>query len=182
MTERTPILITGLKHSGKSTAARKAAEVLNADFLDMDEIIEKLHLNEEGIKLSARAIYRKGRDIFQKYESAAAEFLARRSGGFIAAAGGGVCDNDDACRRMKEFIWIYLEEKPELLFDRIKKGGIPAFLTSKDPYNEFINLCNMRSARYDELCDIKIIAGGRSPAEIYSEITKKILEDGNGWK
>jgi len=182
MTERTPILITGLKHSGKSTAARSAAGALKADFLDMDDLIEKLHLAEEGIRLSARDIYRRGREIFQRYESAAAEELAIRGGGFIAAAGGGLCDNDDACLRMKDFIWIYLEEKPEILFNRIKKGGIPAFLTSKDPYNEFINLCNMRSTRYDELCNMKIIAGGRNPLEICREITKRILEEGNGWK
>ncbi|MBI9105808.1 MAG: shikimate kinase [Spirochaetales bacterium] len=178
----TRILITGMKHSGKSTAGRSAAETLGADFLDMDDLIEDLFLKDTGERLNPREIYQRGRDIFQNLEYKAADLLSRRNGSFFAASGGGICDNEAACVRLENFIWVYIEEDPVILFERIKNGGIPAFLTSEDPYGEFLNLYKHRSALYKKLCNIRITAGGRRPPEICSEIIKKLKEGGYGGK
>lgn len=171
-----------MKHSGKSTAGRIIAEKLSTVFIDMDDAIEELFSADSGEKIGARDIYRKGRDIFQNYELAAAETIAGKTGIFIAAAGGGICDNPVACSKLSGFIWIYIDESPKLLFERIIRGGIPAFLTSTDPYNDFIALYNRRTAFYDKLCNIKITAGGRSPSNICSEIIEKLMEAGYGRK
>ncbi len=178
----TPILITGMKHSGKSTARRIIADELATDFTDLDDTIEQLYSAGTGRILSTREIYRLGKSIFQDYEVKAAETLARRRGIFTAAAGGGICDNASACARLREFTWVYIDENPRLLFERIIRGGIPAFLDPEDPFSDFIKVYDRRTAIYDKLCNIKITAGGRGPADICVEIIEKLTEAGYGRK
>lgn len=178
----TAILITGMKHSGKSTAGRIIARELSTNFTDLDDLIEEIYSDENGETLSCREIFQKGRTVFQDYEVKAARKLAGTHGIFTAAAGGGICDNQSACEKMKSFTWIYIEETPDLLFKRISAEGIPPFLNTEEPYADFIKLYNRRTPIYDKLCNIKITAAGRMPAEICSEIIEKLTGAGYGRK
>ena len=171
-----------MKHSGKSTAGKIIAKSFSTAFFDVDKRIEELFFEDTGRSLSSREIYRIGRDVFRDYEKKAAEELSTREVFITVAAGGGICDNPEACRALEDFTWIFIDEAPRLLFERIKKGGIPPFLTSDDPYTEFLQLYNHRVKAYDKLSNIKITAGGRRQPEICLEIIEKLREAGYGRK
>ena len=169
-----------MKHSGKSSLAALAAKALRTSFFDMDDLLKELYRSENGEDLSSRQIYRRGREIFMSWELKAARVLAGREGFFIAAAGGGICENDGACDVLKDFTWVYIDEKAEVLFDRIKRGGIPPFLSAEDPYNDFLRLYRNRTSIYDKLCNIRVQADGRKPDQICAEIIDRLTEAGYG--
>jgi shikimate kinase len=113
------ILITGPKHSGKSSAGCITAQLKRGIFIDLDELVE--HRTGR----SPRALYREGPHIFRKAEAAALKCLfdspekmcvpsgdqlndqpddrtvdpsldMKNENLFIVAAGGGLIDNEDA--------------------------------------------------------------------------------------
>ncbi|MDR1363766.1 MAG: shikimate kinase, partial [Spirochaetaceae bacterium] len=128
------LVLTGPKHSGKSSAGRALQEILGWGFVDVDALIEE----REGV--SARVLYGRGRDIFQKAEEEAV--ISLQTGftadkGLIVAAGGGLSDNEGAVTSLVRnplAVFVYLEVDSGTAWDRIKKsGGLPAFLDVEDP-------------------------------------------------
>lgn len=139
------ILLTGVKHCGKSTVGRLLAEEWGVPFFDLDDLVETNCADETGRTLSCRDIYREyGKPNFIRYEAAAAERLkelagSRSSGSgpvsriaAVAALGGGTAENREAISALESFgLFVLFDADPEELFERIKRGGIPPFLLSK---------------------------------------------------
>jgi shikimate kinase len=98
------IIITGPKHSGKTSAGlalikllsgtgnfRQAADSAEPCFADLDELIE------QRTGKSPRTLYKEGREIFQKAEAEALAFLVRKAVlPFSSAGGAAVCGSDPA--------------------------------------------------------------------------------------
>ena len=125
-------------------------------------------------KLDSRGIFKKGgAALFREYELKASKRInsIAESEPVIAAAGGGVCDNEPATAVLKQnFIFIYIREDARILYQRIIRGGIPAFLSEDNPFDDFISIYKTRTAKYDKMCDICIDAGGRRSDAIAEEI------------
>jgi shikimate kinase len=115
------ILITGPKHTGKSSAGYIASQLMKGVFIDLDELVE----HQTG--RSPRTLYREGPHIFRKAEAAALKSLfdtpenvqasCQPNGGardslhdvknkepLIVAAGGGLIDNEDAMALLKNSV------------------------------------------------------------------------------
>ena len=175
------IVIAGLKHCGKSSAGRILASSFSVPFFDTDDLLEEIYSLKNSQRLSARDIYRKGKDVFQAYELRAAEKAVEEGSGqnIICSAGGGLSDNKPALKKFSDyFIFIYIYETPEILFERIIKNGVPAFLSPDKPFEDFKRIYVTRDAIYDKISDIKITAEGKSVPEICSLITKRLTEEG----
>lgn len=176
------VLLTGMKHCGKSSTARLIASHFTRPFIDIDDKAEELYFAATGERLSSREIYKRfGRNMFMTYELKASELVSRKAdrGVLVAAAGGGICDNDRALEILKDnFIFIYIEEIAELLYERIIKKGVPAFLSDQNPYDDFLKLYSKRSTIYEKLCNIHISGGGRSTKAVADEIIERLMEDG----
>jgi shikimate kinase len=115
------ILITGPKHTGKSSAGYITAQLKKGLFIDLDELVE----HQTG--KSPRALYREGPHIFRRAETAALKILfnapenvrtpyqpgdgargslcdVKNRRLFIVAAGGGLIDNKDAIALLKNSV------------------------------------------------------------------------------
>ena len=174
------ILITGIKHSGKSTVGKLLSYRYSADFYDLDGLAEHIFHAETGESLNSRQIYRRGREVFREYEYKAVCEAAGISENkpLICAAGGGICDNRSALKTAGEaFVIVYIFEEADVLYKRIIRGGIPAFLSETDPYRNFLRLYETRTAIYDNIADIKVFSAGRTAAEISSDIEKRLREE-----
>ena len=170
-----------MKHCGKSTIGRMLSERLGLPFSDLDDLAESFFFTETGERLSSREIFRKGRDVFQKYEYKASlgAVDSAKHGRIICAAGGGICENKRALDAVASaFITVYIAEEAEVLYSRIIRGGIPAFLSSSDPFEDFKRLFKTRTAIYDKIADIKVVSAGRTAEEIFEE-TAVLLEEAN---
>jgi shikimate kinase/Fe-S-cluster containining protein len=158
-------------------------ELLGCDFVDVDTLIEE----REGV--SARTLYRRGRALFQQAEERAISSIMDRMAGakgtdimLIAAAGGGLIDNEAAMAALAEdgsAVIVYLEVSAATAWRRIEEaaqngGGLPAFLDTGNPEAAHAALHARRAAAYRERADMTINAEGKTPHQIAVEIAQQV--------
>jgi shikimate kinase len=178
--------LIGMKHSGKTTVGKIIANRLKLRFFDLDSYTEAAYTLDRigagelnpGKRLTCREIYRRfGKEQFMEYEAAgAAEILkeAAETGG-VCALGGGSIENPGVMRAFEgNALFIYIDEKEEILFERIERSGIPPFLAGPDPGREFHTLFKKRTRLYKRRADLWIEAAGEDPEKIASRIMQEI--------
>ncbi len=170
-----PVALTGMKHTGKTTIARLLAARLGVPSYDTDVLIAELsgktprELADEG-----------GSELMHSWETRAIETLRDRLAGrqAVIATGGGLADNADGFAALKELgACVYLDTDFDTLYDRIeasaqRDGRMPSFLRGPNPRADFRAIFDRRTKIYATMCDIRVIAGGKGPAEIASEISE----------
>ncbi|MDR2019335.1 MAG: shikimate kinase [Treponema sp.] len=190
MTKRPPavIIITGPKHSGKTSAGKALARLWEglfpggaAEFTDLDELVEKR------TGKSPRTLYREGPQLFRRAEAEALQALLEGAGGdTIAAAGGGLADNGEALKILKKCpaaLVVYIDVPAETAWERIraaadKTGELPPFLNTENPRETHRQLHSRRGAVYRKLAKITVQAGN-SPEETAAAILC-VLADTSG--
>jgi shikimate kinase len=182
------ILITGPKHSGKTAAGVSLAELLGAEFIDLDEVVER----QTG--KSPRSLFKEGPGVFRQAETRAlASILSLASpaipgggqdGGIsrVIAAGGGLVDNAGALDLLrqpefsgKDTAIVYLEVSADTAWDRIRgaaqeTGEWPAFLNVENPRETNAALHERRGSAYRELASLTVNGEGKSSEAIGKEI------------
>jgi shikimate kinase len=169
-TEQTKfIILTGIKHSGKSSLGKILAEKINYKFIDLDDVIEEIS------NLSCRSLYnQKGKAGFQAVELEACQKIYNNlyintPVNTVIATGGGICNNPQAFKILKSFgIVIYLKVPEDISCNRIieaseKRGSYPPYIVQALQDNETSaeNVCkifhpyyNEITAKYEQLADI----------------------------
>ncbi|WP_455383718.1 shikimate kinase [Salinispira pacifica] len=189
---RLPIYLMGMKHSGKSTLGRRLAALWSFEFRDLDEqviarfVASRPSTSGRAGHPSIRTVFRSlGTDRFMEEEAAAARDLlaeASREGyRCVAALGGGTIENEPAMESFRSRgTLVYLEEEESLLFERIMRGGTPAFLDPSEPRAAFRNLYERRTALYRQNAAISIRLAGLSIEPALELVKQKIEEYLNG--
>ena len=155
------IVICGMKHCGKSTHGEFIAGKLSCPFVDTDDLLEKRFFELENNPLNSREIYNlHGEDYFRKLEAEVIHALindADEHKSQVIALGGGVPSNPNIGSELKKLgHFVFLKSKPEILFKRIARKGLPDFLKGENPYEKFLKLYSERERRYIELSDLTI--------------------------
>jgi len=162
------IVLTGMKHSGKSTVGRILAGMLKLPFLDTDEVAESM------AGKSVRQLYTEGgAALMQHWEiSACHEVCKQLNSGGVLATGGGISDNSEALALLKTVgILVFLDAPRELVYKRIlhnakRDGVMPAFLQGDDPAGKFAELFSRRTDIYAKIAHIRIATSGLSPTQV----------------
>ncbi len=188
--EQSVFVLTGIKHCGKSTAGKEAAERLSLPFFDTDDLIRSLSGK------TPRELYNEGGEkLFRQRETEACSRLADGSlfsGKALVAAGGGLCDNEEAAGILKKNgIFFYLKTPEETLLERIlysarQEGELPAYIARQNPQNEndirriFHEIYTKRACKYAILADRTIDTAGYSIQMTVDVIIEKVYEQYNG--
>lgn len=168
------IILTGPKHSGKTSAGKILASLYSCDFIDLDELV----LQKTG--KTPRQLYNEDAAWFQKAE---AEALAatcradRTEGQRVIAVGGGIIDNlkaVDILKKMKAKI-VYLNISAATAWDRIAKEDLPPFLQTGSPQETHRILHERRAAAYSLLANITINVEDKPPDKIADEIFSRVF-------
>lgn len=184
-----PIILTGPKHSGKTSAARVLAECCRGECIDLDELIERR------TGRSPRALFREDPGIFRKAEAEALESLLktpvrRRKRGEdrprVIAAGGGLVDNLPALKIIKdspEARLVYLEVSAETAWKRIRAAveageELPPFLDTGNPEQTHFELHSRRAAAYKALAHFTVRGEEKTPERIGREILQMLSGSG----
>lgn len=138
--------LLGLKHTGKSSVGRMFAVRHGWDFYDLDSLLEA----RAGGDRPSRQIYLdEGKEGFQRWETEAARFIAPRLAQkpAVLAWGGGTISNPGAVEALQAVgVLVVLTDRVEVLYERILRGGRPAFLSAQHPWEDFQALYRERSA------------------------------------
>ncbi|MDR1256334.1 MAG: shikimate kinase [Spirochaetaceae bacterium] len=175
------LVLTGPKHSGKTSAGHALRDVLGGEFVDIDALVEE----REGQPV--RDLYRLGREVFRQAEAKAlASVVAASSPGrtVIVAAGGGLIDNEAAVKMLTEnslAVIFYLDVAACTAWNRIAQAarngeGLPAFLDTENPMADHAALHGRRSAAYKKLARYTVDAEGKTPAQIAAQIAAHYAE------
>lgn len=157
-------ILIGFKSSGKSTTGQSLAEKLNLEFIDIDQIIVQL----DGKGRNWREIFNQsGEKYFRDLETMALDSLKNKDHSVIALGGGALEKkiNQPLIRQLGKLIYLDCDQK--VIFERIKKSGLPKFI---DSFETFQQLYNKRSATFNNFADIKINCTNKSVEEITAEI------------
>jgi shikimate kinase len=158
------IQLLGMKHSGKSTLGALAARRLGWSFSDLDTLLEAEAPGNH--HRTAREIYREeGAQGFQTYEARAANNVVPRlqAGKTVLAWGGGTVTNTAAVEALRTHgVLVLLEERTDVLYERILRGGLPAFLSKDKPWEDFQRLFTERMALMGALAHHRLAVNGAS--------------------
>lgn len=169
------IILVGLKHTGKSTVGRALAGILGAPFVDTDDAIERLsgktarRLHDEG-----------GRALMAEWETRACAETAALEGPLVVATGGGLSDNAEAARILRETgTVVFLDTDFETVYSRIlesakRDGRMPSFLSGDDPRGEFGKVFARRRESYATMAHVRVETGALNPLEICRTILDAI--------
>jgi len=165
------IILTGIKHSGKSTVGKALAAAASLYFYDVDAVIEETE------KISVRSLYtEQGEAGFKKAEyQAVIKILTliennQQSGKAVISTGGGICANDKALSLLRENgILVFLDVSEEVSVSRIienskRSGSYPAYISRHNPETEedvrriYHTFYTERVSLYKKLADISIEA------------------------
>ncbi len=136
------IILTGVKHCGKTTIGKLLAKRLDYLFFDTDEVIQKV------TKKSVRDLYNEfGVSTFMQTETKVCHLLAEKfkEKRIVISTGGGICDNPQALIELSPLGKIvFLDTDEETIIQRVFADakynattntviGIPAYIAKKQP-------------------------------------------------
>ena len=169
------LLFSGMKHCGKSSVGRAVAEILQRQFVDLDDCLPR-QKNE-----SVRQLYQRlGAEEFRRLE---AETFLRFAPdqGVVLALGGGVCSNPfltaGQLREMGNM--VYLEVDKDVLFARIAADGIPPTLSQENFYHSFCCQLEERKKDYEALAHVIWHPAVEDPVQVTAEkLVKELYRQG----
>ena len=165
------VILSGVKHSGKSTIGAIISQQVNLPFYDLDDCVVDLCREDRGgpeaITWEPREIYRRlGKNGFQNLEYRSLKKLKTSLSPVILALGGGTPENSESLALLKEMgVFVYLHEKPKILYDRILSRGLPPFLDNSNPWESFLTLYKRRDALYRQEAAFTLELNGASAEE-----------------
>ncbi|HUV07458.1 MAG TPA: shikimate kinase [Spirochaetia bacterium] len=190
------IILFGMKHSGKSTLGRALARFLGCPFYDVDELIENAFKTELCRKMSVREILahygekgfneREERTVYDLYNRLKTEEEIQRQGGTpssdcVIALGGRTPLNRKLAGILKDLgLNIFLKVDALEMWRRAMKNGIPSFLKSPDPMEEFLALYKKREPHYEKHADLTVCLDDLSLEESVHTIVRAIGQEAIG--
>ncbi len=151
------IILIGFKSCGKSSDGRALAEQLNLAFVDTDSLIEQRHAATKQEILTFREIFKQyGAPYFRDLEQQAIAQLGQLDNYVIAVGGGTFINHPVPLEVRQQATIVYLFVKPEILWQRIQTGGIPAFFKEENPQQEFERFFKERNPIYQQLANFTV--------------------------
>jgi shikimate kinase len=168
------LALVGYRGTGKSTVGRLLAGTMNRKFLDVDLAIE------ERSGLSIAAIFsQSGEPAFRDWEERTMAVLFEQYPDAVVATGGGSVMREANRTRIRAFghiVWLTadaLELARRLESDERGALSRPA-LTSRGLIAEIAHVLRERQPIYEELADLVIETGDKSPQEVADAILESV--------
>lgn len=167
------IILCGLPKCGKTTCGLLLAKKLGWTFIDTDHLIEIDYEKKCHKAYTCRQIFlSEGENAFRKREKRVIDSLIATSHTVIAVGGGCFTHPENISLLKTLGQVIYLKAALPILFERMTKNGLPAYLDPKNPMESFVKLAESRQPQYEAAADFQIDTHLRVQEEIVTQITE----------
>ena len=157
------IVLIGFMGSGKTAVGRILAEKLNAEFVDMDDLIEKEQ------KMSISEIFSCfGEKRFRELEKEMAGRVSQGKNQVIATGGGVVLSSENMANLRKNGVIIWLAVSPEAVLRRTHSDESRPLLRVSSPEKKIRELLEFREPFYAK-ADFKVETSDRSADEVVEQ-------------
>jgi shikimate kinase len=150
--------------TGKSSAGRLAAELLQFEFVDTDELIE----TQCGLSIE-EIFQQQGEPAFRQLEKDVVRNLALRQKTVIATGGGLITDPANLASLKTHALVVCLWATPETIWERVQTQTHRPLLQTADPLGKIRELFARRDPLYRQ-ADVLINTGQRSPKEVAHQV------------
>jgi shikimate kinase len=158
------LALVGFMGTGKSSVGRLAAEVLQFDFVDTDDLIEA----QVGRSI-AEIFAQQGEPVFRQIEQEAVAQLGHRKN-LVIATGGGLVTNPVNLAGLKEHaLVVCLWASPETIWERVRTQTHRPLLQTPDPLQKIRDLLAQRDSHYRQ-ADVLVHTGVRPPKEVVQQV------------
>lgn len=170
------IILVGYMGSGKTTVGKNLARILNAEFIDTDEQIEK----QQGRSIS-EIFAMEGelafRDIETEYLKAYLKNFVQKdkNANVIISTGGGMALREENQKLLKKIGTVfYLKVNPETVYERIKGDTKRPLLQCENPLERIRQMLSEREVYYQNTANEIIQVDDKKQSEIAQIICKKV--------
>ena len=140
-----PVVLVGLMGVGKSTVGRRVAALLETDFVDTDEEIER------AAQMSISDMFAQfGEAYFRAGERRVIARLIDEGHGVIATGGGAFVDPETRALILSQAVAVWLDCAVEILVQRTARRGNRPLLATGDPHAILSGLDQSRRPFYGE--------------------------------
>jgi shikimate kinase len=175
------LILCGLPGSGKTTVGLELAKLTTGKFVDLDRLIEQRYGDVYGEPLTCRQISAsRGELFFRQCESEAVTSLqAAQEGARIIALGGGTLEAPANVSILRSLGYlIFLDQTPDLCFERLMRTGTPTYLDPTKPRDSFLHLYERRLPHYrlaaQLIVEVKLLSSAQIASKILLEIEKSM--------
>ncbi|RJQ54409.1 MAG: shikimate kinase [Actinobacteria bacterium] len=163
------IVLIGFMGSGKSTAGKILADLLEYDFIDTDRVIE-----ERAGRSIPQIFEEQGEERFRQLESLVLESVCAGSRRVISTGGGAVLRqrNFQCLKQSGRVVYLHLSED-ELLKRTARLSGRP-LLAGADRKERVRELLAERSGLYEKAADLTIEADRLEPKQVAETIAERL--------
>jgi shikimate kinase len=158
------LALIGFMGTGKSSVGRLAAEMLQFDFVDTDELIEA----QTG-KTIAEIFAQQGETTFRQIEHQTVIQLGQRKNTVIATGGGLVAHPANLASLKEHALVVCLWATPETIWDRVRAQTHRPLLQTPDPLQKIRDLLAQRDSAYRQ-ADVLIHTGLRPAKEVVQQV------------
>ncbi|MFZ5943363.1 MAG: shikimate kinase [Bacillota bacterium] len=170
MKDSSNIILIGFMGTGKTAVGKRLASILNMEFFDTDQEIEKV----TGMSI-ARLFQKHGEIRFRSEEAIMIKKLSEKRNTIIAT-GGGIVLNTENIEILRDTGYIIcLTAKPDVIYERVKRRNNRPLLKKGDTYANILTLLEEREEFY-KCADFSVDTSEMDFEEIISEILKFITE------
>lgn len=162
------VILTGMMGSGKTSVGLELAKILECDFFDLDEIIEKKYGKITQIFKD------KGENYFREIETSELKNF-KNDRAFVLSTGGGAVlkeENLEILRSLGEV--FYLSANAQTIYNRVKEQTQRPLLNTKDPKKTIEDILSARLKKYEK-SGKKIVTDNKNIEQIAREIYEKIM-------
>ena len=165
------VILIGYMGCGKTTVGKNLARICDLTFIDTDEQIEV----QQGRTISeifATDSEAGFRDMETKYLE---ELLASKEDGLVLSTGGGMAIRPQNQVLLKQIgTVVYLQAKPETIYERVKGDTKRPLLQCEDPLNKIKEMLVNREPSYLAAADHVLQVDDFKQSEIADKIKKLI--------